>query len=620
MEEAASFGKESVLAAGRAHSAASDEARDPFGAWAARLAAASAGSELAALVDEALAEKDGAERSWRLRLLCARWAEIDPAGGVVFFLEKDAENAPPCIWILAEWAVRDVEAALAFVTAEGANPTAADSSVLSRVGEELIRENPAAFWAWFQRLGKKLSWQSPGTPLAWEAWKELGRARSREMEAMALEWAAEAEADASGWNSGAASLFKLLAEVRAEGDPAAALAWAQTVPKKYRDVCWAAALPVLARSDPQAALRQLNAKFQEPRGMDFFYDGRAAQVIGPIVREIGRRDLREAVAWVAGLHDQSYGGLYAVKQLLGQAVREGRLGYQEAFAMAGESGVPFASSQAQMLASVWDELPREDLGKAAAWLLRQQAGEMRSRALGQVVERWARADDASAVAFVQALENTGERRTLYGRILLDEGFSSPRVVKLAALIPAEDRAAALAQGLAPQYEERMLPHEAPFASLGAELARTPPGEDRAKASRALYQIWGAQAPEDALAHAAVQADAVMQTDGVMGAVEGWAKYDAWSASQWLAEQPPGVARDAAAHQLSRSLSAAEPDSAWAWAADIGDPATRQEARAGVLRHWREADPASAAAAVESTKTLAPAERQKLAAILAGQDR
>ena len=61
------------------------------------------------------------------------------------------------------------------------------------------------------------------------------------------------------------------------------------------------------------------------------------------------------------------------------------------------------------------------------------------------------------------------------------------------------------------------------------------------------------------------------------------------------------------------------DSAWTWAADIADPATRLEARAAVLRSWRDLDAVAAGEAVATLPQLTPAERQKLTDTLARTD-
>ena len=70
--------------------------------------------ELAELLVPYLAMPPGRERDIALRLLCARWAEVDPAGALGTFA---AAKAPPELrcHLLTEWALLDSEAAWAAI-------------------------------------------------------------------------------------------------------------------------------------------------------------------------------------------------------------------------------------------------------------------------------------------------------------------------------------------------------------------------------------------------------------------------------------------------------------------------------------------------------------------------
>jgi hypothetical protein len=77
-------------------------------------------------------------------------------------------------------------------------------------------------------------------------------------------------------------------------------------------------------------------------------------------------------------------------------------------------------------------------------------------------------------------------------------------------------------------------------------------------------------------------------------VQKWAESDPASASEWIAQLPPGRGRDLAVRELVIS-SRDDPARALANAAGIEDEKTRLEAARLVLRVWRDVDPAQAAA-------------------------
>ena len=109
--------------------------------WAARLAATDAAS-LPAMAEEALAVADQSKSKKWMRLLAARWAEVDPAGGVAYFEERQKgkprheANPWPQTWILTEWVLRDVAAAWAHVAAHGGKDEIGGAI---DVGAELLR-------------------------------------------------------------------------------------------------------------------------------------------------------------------------------------------------------------------------------------------------------------------------------------------------------------------------------------------------------------------------------------------------------------------------------------------------------------------------------------------------
>ena len=592
--------------------------------WAARLAATDAAG-LPAMAEEALAVADQPKSQKWMRLLAARWAEVDPAGGVAFFADQQKgkpsheANPWPQIWILTEWALRDVEAAWAHVAAQNGKD---ESGVVINLGAELLRENPRVFWDWFLKAREPLprQWGDPNP-----AWLELARQHGKTLEAMAAEMAAAPKDQDSHFNSPKyVGLYALLAAVKAESDPGAALDWAKSVPEDVRNQCLRTILPLLAKSDPEAARKALDDMKSKQVGARSFIGSGREQVMDQIVGEIGKTDPAAALQWAVKAGGEGHDHISPIANLMRSALAEGRLTPQEAFALIQEQKSEGDGIRINVLRKMWNGLPAGAFASAAEWLRDIESADAKSWALAGLVPAWAKSDPEAAMRFAHELDDAGVRRSIFGEMLSSstrQGAAASLPDAL-AIIPESDRAEVIKEHLRMHFSDRMLDDGYPAldpAIFANSLLDTPVGKARDEATKAALGRWGALDPVAAVEWAGQQPAGDLRTASLMGAVEGWAEYDAWSVSQWLAEQPRGPDRDAATHQLARSLRTQEPDSAWTWAADIADPATRLEARAAVLRSWRDLDAVAAGEAVATLPQLTPAERQKLTDTLARTD-
>ena len=77
------------------------------------------------------------------------------------------------------------------------------------------------------------------------------------------------------------------------------------------------------------------------------------------------------------------------------------------------------------------------------------------------------------------------------------------------------------------------------------------------------------------------------TLAAQGLVSAWARTDAYAASEWVAGLSKGLARDAAAEALARSILREEPSSAVAWALTLDDPVKREPLLKDAFRQWLE---------------------------------
>lgn len=596
--------------------------------WADTFARAATSAELAALAEEILAWDYSPEKPIVLRLLCARWAEVDPPGGLAFFAERGDDGENGRRWLLAEWALLDMEAVWAVVSSE--TDEQKRSADVSTVGEALLLENLDVFWTWFQKArGPLPHLSSRSKPSA--AWLELARRHARELEALAAELAAAPKDETARFATPRyAGLYLVLARVRAQDDPASALAWVNTVPEGVRNGCLQVVLPLLAKTDLDATRKALDEMKNRQTGPNSFVGSGRDQVVAGIAEEMGKTDPRAAVEWVAKIpgEHRSYPDTEPIVNIMNTAMKEGRLSPREAFEFIREQKSEGEIIRLNVLRKMWEGLPAAQLAETAAWLKDVDSANAKGWALAGLVTTWANTDPQAAMAFASGIEDAGARQDIFRESLLSH-FGKANVPgeleKLLATIPPADRAAVIQDNVRMSYGDGMLDVDSGSGSsfqataFAGALAGTPPGEARDAATRRVFQTWGALDPDAALTWVVQQPDADLRRTSLMSTMEGWAKYDAWAASQWLADQPRGPDRDTATHQLARSLRDVEPDSAWTWAADIGDPAIRLEARAAVLRQWRAADAAAAQAAVAALTHLTPPERQKLTDTLAGRD-
>lgn len=613
--DAAAPEKKSFLPAGRAG--------EVWQVWAEKLLRAGTSEELTKVAGEVAAMEEYGERALVLRLLCARWAEVDPEGGLAWWRQEKPKGLEQMeVLLLTEWALRDVEQAWAAVSTEADEEKR--TSTASGVGEALLRENPDIFWAWFQKAGVPLP-PTGGKPSP--AWLALARQHEQALATLAAKLGSATKDEAARYNIPAyAGLYQLLAQVKAERDPAAALEWANSAPEEVRNTCLGAVIPLLARTDLAAAGKALDAMKADP----FNGNGRGG-IMAEIGREMAKSDPRAAVEWMAKRPDGTSGvDVSTIGEFLGTAMKEGRLSPRDAFELIRTQESDGEVIRLNVLRRMWAGLPVEQLAETAAWL-KNVDSDAKVWALSGLVTEWAKTNPQAALNFAAQSGDAGLRQQIYGEMLSPVFYNRNdpgAMADLLATIPRADRATVISAQIGRQYSDGMLElggdNMRAFPStvlvLADALAQTPADAARDGAAKRIFQTWGALEPDAALEWSTRQPDAELRQSALMGTMEGWAKYDAWAASQWLAEQPRGQDRDAATHQLARSLREVEPDSAWTWASDIGDESVRLEARAAVLRKWRDSDAEAARAAVSSLTGLNPAAQQKLSDTLAGKDK
>ncbi|MES2709095.1 MAG: hypothetical protein V4726_21040 [Verrucomicrobiota bacterium] len=562
-----------------------------------------------------------------LRLLCARWAELDAPGGLAFFTQRKEETKDSAgrQWLLAEWALRDPGAAYEAISAL---PEKEARNDLASVGYSLMEEGKEVFWAWFQKARRPL----PSSGFKDGLWAALAADHFEELSAMAAELleASKTKPDENDPNSyGLASFYKLLARTLAEKDADKAVAWAKEQPESVRGQALTGALTVMAGRSPEKVADYLPLLKARQISPNVFSGSGGGEILKLAVETMASRDPLQALQWLTDnkgkLGDQSYEGINVLEQQLSKAMKEGRLTAEQAFNAVRAVSDP--NLRMNMADDMWKGLPAGQLAAAAEWLMSVDSKETRKMALAGIFPAWVAQDREAAMKFAAGVKDPQLAASLYSGLASEShnglvSTQQERVTAALTAIPPEHRADILFDQVRMYYSNGMMDHSPPFDGPGISkaLEGVPPSESLDKAVTKVAETWGASDPAAAMAWASGQSDAGLREKAAGAAMESWAKEDAWGASQWIDAQPAGEQRDIAAHHLARVLRTDEPESAWTWAGNISDPAIRLEAQSAVLRKWRDSSAGDARAAVEGLAADLPtADRQKLTDTLEHRD-
>lgn len=543
------------------------------------------------------------ERNTRSRLLCIRWAELDPEGAWAR-LQGEEDHALRA-QLTAEWALRNPSAAFAALdTWEGR-----ENGALDLIGKELITRDPEIFAAYFARYRMP----HPDGGSAWLMAVEKNPARFEEIAKALL---------AEGRNShpGASAIYGMLGKLRAQKDAAGTLEWAMTLEPEASKAAVGEALEKMAEAHPAAAWKALNS--EDPRFQSLFPVGENEMVSAAILRLVGKDDPAAAFKLIK---ENSTGDLYdlfvaePLDGLLIGAIQAGKMDVMDAYRLAGESGIG-NHGYAMMNSSFWGKLPTAKLEETAQALAVEAGSDRRSVILGALLNEWKERDESAAIAFASTLPDPALRAEVYGRCFTTpEGSVADSDYFAATLhkIPAQDRAAALLDALdyADLVRNPDATHGPPMRpeALAVDLSELPPSEAAKKAVVSNSSRWGASDPLSALAWADAQKDSETKAAGYAGAVNGWALHDPYAAAEWLAAKPADRARDAGTLYLVKRMAVSDAEGAWEWTSSMSDPTWRLEARSEAMKAWLAEDPEAARAAFNKlSPTLPKAERSKLA--------
>lgn len=541
-----------------------------------------------------------------LRLICARWAETDPAAGLAWIREHPSKlSAFLRSRLLTEWAMLDSEAAWAAIPP---GPEGDEDKI--QITSFLLHEGRDLFMAWFRRVGKPTPENNP-------AWRLIAERNAEELEAIALKRLKD-QPDELGET---AVLFSLLSAVRAEKDPQATWNWALTLDPKVRPDAIRSALIALAKSNPTDAWK----RFADLDTKTFGRHNRE-EIGAKLLADLAKNDPAAAMKLIIETNGDDgifeMGGIKVMDQAVGKALENGTMSPLEAYRLLASAKGNASSLPLNVLRKIWSGLPADKLSEAANSILAEPDDSSRGNALSAISGVWFSKSPEAAMEFMAGVKDADLRKELLGGIFQTAtgGNISPSDQnRILQQIPAEDRAGVFNQFMnrygssAPGTATGMLgnPSFNP-EDFGPVLSGLPVSDERSMAVKTVASRWGEIDPSSALAWAAGLADPDARNKAYTGAIDGWAYHDPFAAAEWLSHQPIGPERDAATQPLVMRVVESDPAGAWEWAASIQEPTMQLNSRLILLDSWEKKDPEAARAAYQKyISSLPPAQAAKV---------
>lgn len=481
--------------------------------------------------------------------LVTEWCQLDPAGGLDFFLRKDGGDHDAARQLFRDWLARDPQAAVAKLYACGE----AGDKLMVEMLADIARKAPDHIPAIAARL-----------PQNWDPWKRPvtdAFAILAERDPATARAAAEA---LTGLHRGEA--LAGVAKAWGKRDFEAALAWAESLPEgSDHESIIRSALMGLASADIIGALQK--SSLVPPGGRPgYFADTTAAKLI----REAGEENFGLLTEWlrdhpgkVSG--EDAFGLTDAVARRLNAdpvAFLEEQLAKGTLATLDGPLGTAMLNHSKPQVGKIWE------------WLKTQPDSPALKRLRDLVISTagWQNPDLSLAIA--KELPDTEEGIRQMGSIaqsLLNGGSNFDRVDSLLPGTSGSMRTQLLETAFSFLTFEN-LDDPRKWQARIAEL----PEASQSGATHTLATAWTMQDP-DAAAQWAMHLPADGNRSEALQRVAGaWLKRDPEAASEWIGQLPLGPDRDSGAHALVAEISGTAPDEAWQWALAIGDESMRMD--------------------------------------------
>lgn len=480
--------------------------------------------------------------------LIAKWAEVDPVNGLVFFRSESAKSLR---WqrdlFLREWLERDPRAAVAALTksGEGWEKIAHDQllEIAKRLPSEvpnLVARLPKPRNVWDERVKQafEIVAKSRLTDTLEAAEKMQGPNRLQALAGVALAWGEQDGLGALKWAEGFEDEGERIEMIRsllmgwARVDPAAALERVPLVPVGGSDMHFASStgakvLREAAKGNFEATVEWLK---RNPNRMGH------ADLIG-LTREVQPRLMADPVGFLS--HHVENKSLQPLMQAIGSAL---------------------LNDAATMRLPIWEWLEGQPESEPIS-LLRQQV----LSGMG-----WQFPEDAMRlVNEMPAGSEKAERQQSVARQIVNGGRDGGAVDRLLAQVSGDWQAELV---------------EAGFHTLRAEYFSEPqkwvqrldllePAE-RQNAVRSLARAWTSDDPERSAQWAGSLSDATERRSGLESVAGVWAKSDPLGVEEWV-NTLPGEDRQAAVAGLVGGYAQSDPGRAWEWVEGMSSPEARR---------------------------------------------
>jgi RNA polymerase sigma factor (sigma-70 family) len=541
------------------------------------------------LLHKAIADlKDPVRRRAFHAALVAEWAQVDPAGGLQFFLAKGRDGGQRRQF-LEEWLARDPRAAVdALLSSDGPGWEAMARACLPEIA---------------RRVPTRVADVATRLPAAESYWDTNVR------DAFAI----AAEGDLKSARSAAETMTGVnrdqaltgIAKVWAKNDLKGAIAWAKALPDGTdRDEIIRVALVGKAAIDPAAALDLVDIVPAGGRSAYF-----AVTTGARVLAEAAGADFDATLAWL-NAHPGKFGRneLEGLSHVVTDRLNADVTGFLNAYASSDSLSPLLPAIQSAVLNSasgqrpvIWD------------WLKTRPENETTRTLRNDVLTSAAWQDPDLALRWADDLPRTAEgdkEIQELARLLLNGGQRLHRFDNL--MRDAPDR---LRQPLVQAAFNGLNADSFADSQLWISRLSLLPEDSRPKAISQIAMAWALQTPEAAVGWVESLPSGEARNGAAAGIVSGWANKDAQGAAEWVTEMPPGAERDRSAQSLVMALAEKYPREAWDWALSIGDPNTRTDSATHAVRTMAARDPATARQWIE-TGPFTPEIRQALQAGLA----
>ena len=558
--------------------------------------------ELPVLLDQYLALPPGLERDIALRLLCARWAEVDPAGALGTFA---AVKAPHFLRLrlLTEWALLNSE------TAWTATPDdEAGKKERVAVTSMLLYEDADVFMEWFRKTRSPAPKDDP-------AWLRVAELYGKELGDIAEEMS---KSDST--HPSLQGLLVVLARAHVAKDPEASLKWASELPENLRKQAMRAALEEWSRKDPVAVWRRISNDKTGDLSNAAGDISSVQSVRGDILKRLIKDNPGDAMKLVlenGRTDNQAYSvAIHPVTEGVGSALDSGKMTGIEAYRLISSAKGTASIIGLNAFSKLWSGMSADDLAQTLRDVLAEPGDQNKGTAVGGIAGTWMEKDPEAAMAFLSKIEDPVMKAEAYAGGLNERNGSHidpQQQVEFFSRIPEEDRAMVFATEMSHYGEQKAgdNPHMSAAPDFQPELlapqfAGLPPSKALTQSASIIALRWGEQDPTSALAWATGLKDSATRNAAYASAMDGWAFHDPYAAGTWLAGQPKGAERDSATLPLIEHLSRSDASMAWEWADSVGDSSMRMDARVSALRAWASVDPTAAQAAYQRIAPKLPA--------------